>query len=305
MVSSQRNTAASGTGTLSRVADLYDPSGSFEVKWRDVEYRRDGSRSWLARVYEPQGGGPFPALLEIHGGAWNHNDRTQNASTDEALAASGLVVVAIDFRQGGEAPYPASIADTNYGTRWLKQHATEFTATPQALGGFGLSSGGHIVMLSAMRPHDPRYTALPLEGATDLDASLAYVIMAWPVLDPLARYHHAKQQGKDSLLVSHHNYFIDEAGMREANPQLILERGETVELPPALLLHGADDDVLAPKTAERFAEAYGKAGGLIELAAYPGAGHGYAREEGPNRYRTLDVIKSFIARQLKAIDAGW
>ena len=140
---------------MAPIADLYDPRRAFEVRWRDVEYRRDGTESWLARIYEPQGTGPFPALLEVHGGAWNHNDRTQNASIDEALAASGLVVVAIDFHLGTEAPYPASIADTNYATRWLKARAADFNATADGLGAAGFSSGGHMIMLSAMRPNDP------------------------------------------------------------------------------------------------------------------------------------------------------
>jgi len=74
---------------------------------------------------------------------------------------------------------------------------------------------------------------------------------------------------------------------------------------PALLLHGVDDDVLAPRTAERFVEAYARAGGVIELAEYPRAGHGFAREPGPNAARALDLMKSFIARQLGAIAAGW
>ena len=77
--------------------------------------------------------------------------------------------------------------------------------------------------------------------------------------------------------------------MREANPQLILERGETVDFPPALIFQGADDDVLAPRTAERFVEAYGRAGGLIELAQFPRANHGYSRLGGPNALRTIDV----------------
>ena len=92
--------------------------------------------------------------------------------------------------------------------------------------------------------------------------------------------------------------------MTDGNPQLMLERGESVELPPALLLQGADDDVLTPGMAEKFAQTYGKAGGLIELALYPGAGHGYMREPGPSSDRSLEAIKSFIARQLRAIDAG-
>ena len=287
--------------TLPRVAELYDPRRTFVVRSRDVEYRRDGAESWLARVYEPQGDGPFPALLEVHGGAWNRGDRLQNAPMVEALAASGLVVASIDFRLGTHSPYPASIADVNYATRWLKSHAGDFRATAQGLGGLGFSSGGHMVVLSAMRPRDARYSALPLDASPDVDASLAYVMSGWGVLDPHARYLHAKGQGKAELLESHHRYFVDEDGMREADPQLILERGEPVELPPALLFQGADDDVLSPRTAERFVEAYGRAGGVIELALYPRAGHGYAREGGPNAARTLELLKSFVERQLRAL----
>ena len=288
--------------TLSRGIQQYDPQATFEVDSRDVEYRRDGSRSWLARVYRPRGDGPFPALLEVHGGAWNNGDRLQNAPMVDALASSGVVVASIDFRLGTEAPYPASIADVNYATRWLKAHAEEFGATAETLGGLGLSSGGHMVMLSAMRPTDPRYLALPLDGT---DARLAYVMMGWPVLDPYARYLHARQQGKAELIASHDRYFGDEATMQEANPQLVLERGEPVELPPALIFQGADDDVLSPRTAEKFVEAYGRAGGVIELALFPRANHGYARQPGPNAQRTIDVLKHFIARQLSAIAKGW
>jgi acetyl esterase/lipase len=273
----------------------------FEVTWEDVEYLP----GLLARVYRPRGTGPFHALIEIHGGAWNNNDRTQNAPMVQELAAHGLVVASVDFRLGGQAAYPASIADINYATRWLKSRAASFNATPEALGGLGLSSGGHMVMLSAMRPRDPRYASMPLSSDPEPDASLAYVMMGWPVLDPHARYLHARQQGKAALLESHHNYFGDEATMREANPQQILERGEQVELPPALIFQGADDDVLSPRTAERFVDAYGRAGGCIELAMFPHAGHGYAREGGPNMHRTTDVLNSFVDRQLKAAAAGW
>jgi acetyl esterase/lipase len=274
---------------------------TFDVSWEDVEYLP----GLLARVYTPRGTGPFHALVEVHGGAWNSNDRTQNAPMVQALAAHGLVVASVDFRLGGQAPYPASMADINYAIRWLKLHAADFNATHEALGVLGLSSGGHMVMLSAMRPRDPRYSAIPLEGGSELDASVAYVLMGWPVLDPHARYLHVQRLGREETLQAHHRYFGDEATMREANPQQILERGENVELPPALIFQGADDDVLSPQTAERFVEAYGAAGGIIELAKFPHAGHGYSRQEGPNAHRTLDVMDSFVERQLKATANGW
>ena len=103
----------------------YDPTKQFEIKTWDVEYRRDPTRTLMARIYQPQGDGPFPALLDVHGGAWNDQDRKANAAMDERLVASGILVVAIDLRLAKEAPYPASVADANYGVRWLKSKALE------------------------------------------------------------------------------------------------------------------------------------------------------------------------------------
>jgi acetyl esterase/lipase len=76
----------------------YDPAARYDVKTFDVAYRRDGETDWLARIYQPQGPGPFPALMDVHGGAWTTSDRTSNAPMANALAQSGLVVVALDFR---------------------------------------------------------------------------------------------------------------------------------------------------------------------------------------------------------------
>jgi acetyl esterase/lipase len=95
------------------VAVTYDPAKQYAIKVWDVEYRRDPVRTLLARIYQPQGEGPFPALLDVHGGAWNDQDRTANAPVDERLAASGILVLAVDVRLAREAPYPASVADAN------------------------------------------------------------------------------------------------------------------------------------------------------------------------------------------------
>ena len=116
---------------------VYDPAKHYEIKVWDVEYRRDPVRTLMARVYQPQGSGPFPVLLDVHGGAWNAQDRTANAPVDERLAASGILVVAIDVRLAEEAPYPASVADANYGIRWLKAKAREWNGDPATTGALG------------------------------------------------------------------------------------------------------------------------------------------------------------------------
>src|SRR4030088_2909643 len=154
---------------------------------------------------------------------------------NQALAASGILTVAIDFRQPPEAGYPASVCDMNLAIRWLKVNAAEYGGTSK-VGALGISSGGHVVLLGGMRPRDPRYSALPLDGHPDVDASLAYVIACWPVSDPLYRYQVAQKAGNASIIKSHDAYWGTEAAMSEGSPPLILERGEPVELPPVLII---------------------------------------------------------------------
>src|SRR5438034_8021329 len=96
------------------------------VRVEDVEYQRQGGRALLARLYRPAGAGPFPAVLQVHGGAWVNKDRTDNDFIAKALAESGILVASIDFRMPPDAPYPGSLADINLATRWLKHRARTY-----------------------------------------------------------------------------------------------------------------------------------------------------------------------------------
>jgi acetyl esterase len=287
------------------VINNYDPEQSYKVRVHDVTYREDQEGSWLARIYQPEGAGPFPALLDVHGGAWNRGSYTNNERIDQALAESGLVVAAIALRLAPQYPYPAQVADVNYATRWFKAHARDFNADARMVGGLGTSSGGHTIMLSAMRPQDPRYRAFALEGADDkVDATLSYVLAGWPVLDPYARYLYAKESGYDRLMESTEAYFLTKEAMREGNPQLILERRESAELPPVLILQGTADDNVPLSIPHRFVEAYRAAGGAVELELFPGMPHGFGSKPGAESDRALALMKAFVARRLVGSQAA-
>ena len=160
----------------------------------DVEYLRHGDKPLLARIFKPRGAGPFPAMVECHGGAWCMSDRTTERLRHEFMASHGIVSIALDFRSGNEAPYPASVQDINYAVRWAKPTRATLKTRPDLVGLSGQSSGGHLAMLVAMRPHDPRYAAIALPaGSPAQDASVRCVIMSWPVINPLSRYRHAKR----------------------------------------------------------------------------------------------------------------
>jgi acetyl esterase len=274
----------------------------YQVEIRDLEYQRCDGEPMLARLYRPIGAGPFPALVEVHGGAWASGDRLNNAPLDEALAKSGIVVLAINFRMPPRFRYPASIADVNLATRWLKAHAGDFASRRDLVGGLGTSSGGHQLLLSSLRPTDPRYAALPIVEAPGEDAGLPYLVLCWPISDPLARYHMVRDKGNTRLVEAHDAWWPSEADMAEGNPQSILERGEAGALPPAILVQGLADDNVTPDMAARFSAAYRAGGGRIELHEFTGQPHTFIMRDpasDPSR-RATELIRDFVLKQTSA-----
>lgn len=276
----------------------YDPTATFDLEITDVAYRHQAGERWLVRVCRPRGTGPFPALVYVHGGQWSRGDRLGNPWVYEPLAASGIVVFSLDFRQAPQHPYPEPLEDINFGTRWIKRHAAEFDADPATLGGLGTSSGGHQIMLSALRPRDPRYLALPLPDAPELDASLNYIVACWPILDPYARYLFAQETGRDDIVASTQGYFRDAETMSEANPTEIVRRREPVALPPTLIIQGTADTNVTPAIQQGFAAAFRSAGGECDLEVFEGMPHGTTPWPAPEAERALGAIKRFIARHL-------
>lgn len=274
---------------------------------QDIEYLRHGAAPLAMRLFRPAGDGPFPAVVDVHGGAWTSGSLADCQPRAEVLARNGMLVAAIDFRHAGDG-YPSSLVDINYAVRWLKANAREFRADPDRVGLSGQSSGGHLAMLAAMRPRDPRYAALPLpRGLPTTDATVRCVAMSWPVINPLSRYRHARRvlDGADpaawakGMPEKHDLYWKSEAAMEEGNPMLALERGEAVELPPALWVQGRPDDThdyrdpespIPGTEPERFVANYRRAGGRIELLVIEQAARSTAA--------SFDPVAAFFRREL-------
>ena len=284
---------------------------TYAIDVTDIEYLRHGDKPLLARLYKPRGTGPFPIIVDLHGGAWCKKDRMSDAGTDEPLAKSGVIVVALDFRMPPDAGYPASLADVNYAIRWCKAHAAEWNGRANRVGVLGVSSGGHQAMLAAMRPADMRYAALPLAGKSAVDAKVHCAVMCWPVIDPLGRYQYAKaaQKGNDEKLkksadewvICHDKYWGSEAAMTEGNPTLALERGEKTDLPPVLYLQGTADIAHPKPNRDQFIASYRKAGGRVDLHLFEGVGEAFITND-PTSQAARDAIErivEFVHREMR------
>jgi acetyl esterase/lipase len=161
------------------------------------------------------------------------------------------------------------------------------------------SSGAHQLLLSMLRPHDPRYAALALAGDAGLDATLPYVVLCWPIADPLARYRMAKERGLANLVKSHDAYWPDEAAMAEGSPQAILDRGEGSALPPALIVQGTKDDNVTPDMADRLAAAWRARGGEATLEKFADQPHTFIMRDPASEAsdKATALIKQFVAVQ--------
>src|SRR5258705_1825771 len=174
----------------------FDQSAPYEVDEQDAPFARPGGQELLARIYRPKGEAerPLAALVDVHGGAWSRNDRTSGAVHGRGLAASGLVVVSLDFRQGSAHKHPAASADVAAGVRYVRAHARRLGVDPRRVGIVGSSSGGQLALLAGLKPGAPEHAGTPIvtpDGSLDPspgDESGAFAIAPYPLPDPLARF---------------------------------------------------------------------------------------------------------------------
>ncbi len=172
------------------------PTNLYEFTTEDVEYLRHGDRRLIARLYKPKGEGPFPAVIDLHGGAWNNGDLTGTQGLDETLAKNGFVVASLEFPPCRRRV--SDIADRHQLCDPLGQGACP---RPEGQPGPGRQRGS----VERRSPRDARGDAAERyairlraapAGSPAADATVRAVAMSWPVINPLSRYRHAQKLGK-------------------------------------------------------------------------------------------------------------
>jgi acetyl esterase len=279
----------------------YDPKANIPISITEVEYlKTETGRSLKARIYQPQGSGPFPTLIDFHGGAWNNKDRFAEEPMDSAIAKSGVLVIAVDLTLAQDRPYPASVQDAHYAIRWVKHHAKQWKGDVGKLGIYGSSSGGHIAELLALKPSEPLYAKIPFKDNPQLDASFAYLATRSPISNPPARYENAVNKKRENMIKNNLNYFKPFQTIYEASPQAILDnRSAPKKLIPLLIMQGELDDNVLPETQKHFAQSYQAAGGDCTFIIFEKSEHEWVAQESTQTDLARQTVKNFIAKQLQ------
>jgi acetyl esterase/lipase len=124
------------------------PATQAQPRYRDLAYASVSPAQKLD-LYFPDGNGPFPVVLMVHGGAFMFGDKADppsQAGTD-ALLEHGFAVANLNYRLSGEAIAPAQIQDVKTAVRWLRAHAMEYDLHPDKFGVWGASAGANLAAL--------------------------------------------------------------------------------------------------------------------------------------------------------------
>ena len=119
----------------------------------DIEYSAPGGESLKLDAHIPEGKGPFPAIILVHGGGWTAGHKTVNfvQALFPVLDQTGMAWFTIDYRLAPKHPYPAARVDVESAVQWVKANAKQYKVDPNKIALMGESAGGHLVNLVGVK----------------------------------------------------------------------------------------------------------------------------------------------------------
>jgi acetyl esterase/lipase len=256
-----------------------------------IVYGRAGDMELKLDLARPEGAGPFPAIVFIHGGGWSAGNREGYRSQIEEAARRGYIAVAISYRlmKFDEAKketttaspiFPAQIHDAKAAVRWLRANAGKYHLDPNRIGVTGQSAGGHLSLLVGLT--DPQSKLEGDSGNPGQSSRVQAVVNVFGPTDMAACY-------RTSSVAWIFRLFMggtpDEAAetYTAASPITYVSKDD----PPVLTLHG-DEDLLVPVAqATALDEKMKSVGASHTLTVFKGQGHGFPGEYGIKQHEAM------------------
>jgi acetyl esterase/lipase len=240
---------------------------------RDVVFAEAGGRKLKLDLALPDGDGPFPVVLCIHGGGWVSGDRRQLGQTIEALARQGFAAVTCDYRLAPADRFPAAVEDCKAAVRFLRASAGKYALNPDRIGAVGFASGGHLACLLGVTGKED---GLEGSGGNAEQSSRVQAVVSFFGPTDLTR----KDWTPDTEAKNLVPFLGGDAAQkpelyRKASPALYACK----DAPPFLFLHGDRDPVVPLRQSEILARKLEEAGGSARVLVLEGEGHGWRGEK--------------------------
>ena len=246
-------------------------------------------------IHRPEGKGPFPVLLDIHGGGFLTGDKRQLA-VPQSVVDAGIAVVRMNYRLSNQARWPAQQEDVLAAANFLQARAGELGLVPGRLALGGRSAGAFMAVSAALtmaqEGHPPAAVVDfygPMDfGSMDADMARLGIKFKRPPAD--------SPESVESLLIG---YAVGQRRVEATamGPVGRLAALDGVRLPPLMIRHGTADSIVSAGQAERLRTAWHRADprAEIDFALLNGEGHGTAGFASP---AVLGQLAGFLSRHL-------
>ena len=265
---------------------------------KDVEYSRPGGKPLLLDLHAPDGPGPFPAAILVHGGGFDQGSKSTNVRPlFELLTDAGFAWYSIDYRLAPDFRFPQAIEDVYSAIRWVKAHAAEYRVDASKITIIGESAGGFLVNYAGT--HETPDTKVA--AVVDIYGPVDYGRLAKMRRDHPERFNmaainrHAANGGGIHFFGAEQ---LDAAGLaklRAISPIAAVHKG----MPPFLCIHGDKDDQVSYEQSLAMADAMRQVGAACELITVEGGGHGMSGWQAPEMQHWKPEMVAWLRKTLK------
>jgi acetyl esterase/lipase len=268
---------------------------------KNIPYSTASGEKLMLDLAAPTTGGPYPALLLLHGGAWTMGSRADlsrnprgadskpQPSVIETLAAQGYVVATASYRLAPKYKFPAQIEDARTAVRFLRANAKKYNLIPDKIAAGGFSAGGHLALLLGTADKD----SFPDTDEYKNESSRVQAVVDFFGPTDLTLY--STTEGiVDAYMVP----FLGKACKTDAS---VYKKASPIDYvtkddAPTLLIHGTADFVVPIIHSEKMVKKLKDAGVDAELITVKGEGHGW---DGPVAAKTTKDAIKFLDEHLK------
>ncbi len=274
-------------------------AAAFAEDEKNVEYAHPGAKALLLDLHIPDGPGPFPAAILIHGGGFDEGSKSTNVRPlFEPLANAGFAWFSIDYRMAPEFKFVDTREDVSSAIRWVKANAQKYHVDARKIVIIGESAGGLLVNYAGTHEKpDTRVAAV-----VDMYGPVDYGKLA------LERREHPERFNMTSISRHANNgggihYFgvdqLDDAGLQKLHslaPIAAVHKG----MPPFLCIHGTKDDQVSYDQSTAMCAAMHKVGASCELITVEGGGHGMSSWKAPEMQHWKPEMIAWLKTTLRS-----
>jgi alpha-L-fucosidase 2 len=267
------------------------------VDEKGVEYGRPDGHPLLLDLHVPDGPGPFPAAILVHGGGFDGGNRATNMSpTFQPLADAGFAWFSIDYRMAPEFRFAEARADVDAAILWLKAHARTYKVDPAKIVLAGESAGGFLVNYAGTHetPETKLAAVVDIYGPVDYER-IARQRQAYPNRFNMTSINgHMKNGGSIGFFGAEGYDEASFAKLKAVAPIYAVHAG----MPPFLAIHGTRDDQVPYEQSIMLCDAMKRVGARCDIITVEAGGHGMGTWKDADQQHYRPEMIAWLKRTL-------